>query len=75
MRQRPARESEASDQPGDEPLATPEQVAAYVADLTASLALMARREGLEHLCHLLEMARLEARSAAGQGDGLDPPVT
>jgi hypothetical protein len=74
MALRPGRERTAVDQPREALPAMPEQVAAYVADLTANLAQMARREGLEHLCHLLEMARLEARSAAGHKDGLDPPV-
>ncbi len=38
-------------------------VASYVATLSADLAAMARRQGLETLGYLLEMARLEAESA------------
>jgi hypothetical protein len=39
-------------------------VARYVASLTADLALMSRRTGLQTLSYLLEMARLEAESAS-----------
>ena len=38
-------------------------VATYVATLSADLAAMARRTGLETLGYLLEMARLEAENA------------
>jgi hypothetical protein len=38
-------------------------VASYVATISADLAAMARRQGLETLGYLLEMARLEAESA------------
>lgn len=38
-------------------------VAAYVASITADLAALARRNGLDTLGCLLEMARLEAESA------------
>ena len=38
-------------------------VASYLASMTAELAVMARRDGLDTLGHLLEMARLEAESA------------
>ena len=41
-----------------------DQVAAYVADLTGELALVARRHGLDTLAYLLDMARLEAESTA-----------
>ena len=41
-----------------------QQVAAYVADLTCELALVARRNGLDALSYLLDMARMEAESAA-----------
>lgn len=37
-------------------------VASYVASLSADLATMARRTGLDTLGYLLEMARLEAES-------------
>ena len=52
----------------DQPQGGPEearQVAAYVADLTADLARIARRNRLEALGYLLDMARLEAEHAAG----------
>jgi hypothetical protein len=48
-----------------------QQAAAYVADLTADLARMARNHGLEALGYLLDMARLEARSIAGPFDKND----
>ena len=38
-------------------------VASYVASISADLATMARRNGLDALGYLLEMARLEAESA------------
>jgi hypothetical protein len=44
-------------------------VASYVATLSADLAAMARRQGLETLGYLLEMARLEAESANRIGNG------
>jgi len=44
-------------------------VAAYVATLSADLAAMARRQGLDTLGYLLEMARLEAESANRPGNG------
>ncbi len=39
-------------------------VASYVATLSAELAMMARRTGLESLGYLLEMVRLEAEDIA-----------
>jgi hypothetical protein len=39
-------------------------VAVYVASMSADLATMARRTGLETLSYLLEMVRLEAESVA-----------
>lgn len=39
-------------------------VASYVATLSADLAVMARHNGLDALGYILEMARLEAESAA-----------
>jgi len=44
-------------------------VASYVATMTADLAAMARRQGLETLGYLLEMARLEAESANRPSNG------
>ena len=41
-------------------------VASYVATLSADLAAMARRTGLDTLGYLLEMVRLEAESASRQ---------
>ena len=49
----------------------PQEIAAYVADLTSDLARMARRHGLDVLGYLLDMARLEARSAAGEFEPKD----
>jgi hypothetical protein len=42
-------------------------VASYVATLSADLAVMARRSGLETLGYLLEMVRLEAENASRPG--------
>jgi hypothetical protein len=50
------------EEPAD-PIAT----AAYVAELTGNLAYMARREGLETLSFILEMAKLEAENCARGG--------
>jgi len=48
-------------------------VASYVATLSADLAAMARRQGLETLGYLLEMARLEAESTNRPNDGPNGP--
>ncbi len=48
-------------EPGD-PIAT----AAYAAELCADLARMARRDGLDTLAYILDMARLEAQTLAQQ---------
>ncbi len=40
-----------------------EEAAAYVADLTSDLALIARRHGLDTLGYLLDMAHLEAENS------------
>jgi len=45
------------------------EVASYVATLSADLATMARRTGLETLGYLLEMVRLEAESTSRQANG------
>ena len=44
-------------------------VASYVATMSADLAVMARRTGLDTLGYLLEMVRLEAESATRQDHG------
>ena len=44
-------------------------VASYVASMTADLASMSRRSGLETLSYLLEMVRLEAESTSSQSNG------
>lgn len=41
-----------------------EAFAAYAADITGELTVLARRFGLDVLAYLLEMAHLEAKSAA-----------
>jgi hypothetical protein len=41
-------------------------VANYVATMSADLATMARRTGLDTLSYLLEMVRLEAESVNGR---------
>jgi hypothetical protein len=47
--------------PDDE---TPESAAHYIAALSAELARIAKRNGLETLSYLLEMAQFEADQAA-----------
>ena len=42
-------------------------VASYVATITADLATMSRRTGLDTLGYLLEMVRLEAESSSHNG--------
>jgi hypothetical protein len=44
-------------------------VASYVASMSADLATMSKRTGLETLSFLLEMVRLEAESAGSQSNG------
>lgn len=44
-------------------------VASYVATLSADLAVMARRTGLDTLGYLLEMVRLEAESTSRHSNG------
>ena len=44
-------------------------VASYVATLSADLAVMARRTGLDTLGYLLEMVRLEAESISRHSNG------
>jgi len=39
---------------------TPDSAAQYIATLTQELALIARRNGLDTLSYILEMARIEA---------------
>jgi hypothetical protein len=41
--------------------------ASYIAELSKSLAAMARNHRLDTLAFILEMAQLEAEDAAGQG--------
>jgi hypothetical protein len=46
----------------------PEDVAAYIADMTDELAKMAANAGLETICYLLTLARLEAETSARSED-------
>ena len=46
-----------------------EAAASYVAALTADLAAIARRQRLDTLAYLLEMARLEAEGVRSTGGG------
>ncbi|MGA2895626.1 MAG: hypothetical protein ABSE22_22425 [Xanthobacteraceae bacterium] len=43
---------------------TPDSVATYIASVTDELAKLARRNGLDTLGYILEMARLEADQIA-----------
>ena len=45
------------------------EAAAYIADLAANLALMARGHGMATLGYLLDMARVEAEYLAEGDDG------
>ena len=57
--------------PESGPRASPTEAALYIGDLCGELALLARRSGLDMLAYLLEMARLEAETAARRtGRGL-----
>ncbi len=47
----------------------PAAVASYVAAMSAELSMLAHRHGFEALGFLLEMARLEAESAAHRLNG------
>jgi len=49
------------------------EAAAYLANLSGELALMARRYGLNTLGYLLEMAKLEAENATRLDGGDDRP--
>ena len=46
-----------------------EAAAAYVAELSADLAMLARRHGFDALSYILDMARLEAENATRHGNG------
>lgn len=50
------------------------EAAAYVAELAADLARIARQHRLDALGYLLDMARLEAQHAAGGPNGTDPKL-
>ncbi len=43
-------------------------VASYIAEMTDELAKMAANSGLETVCYLLTLARLEAETVAQQAD-------
>ena len=48
----------------DDELASRKEVAAYIAELTGDLAVLARRSGHETLAYLLDIARLEAENVS-----------
>jgi hypothetical protein len=50
---------------------TPGTVALYVASITEELAQMAKRQGLDSLGYILDMARLEAAQISKGVDGQD----
>ena len=54
---------------GDPPEGDSQAAAAYIADLTGSLAAIARRHGLDTLGYILEMAREEADNTCRSGNG------
>lgn len=60
-----------TEQDGERTKAQPEEVAAYIALLTADMVRMARAHKLQELAYLLDMARLEAaqRSPGGHSGG------
>lgn len=49
-----------------------DEVAAYLAELTGELALVARRHGFDALAYLLDMAQLEAESVTRRPRSPDP---
>ena len=49
---------------GPDSIGDREAAAAYVAELSRDLAVIARSHGLDDLGYILEMARLEAENAA-----------
>lgn len=51
--------------------ADPVDIASYIADMTDELAKMAANSGLETICYLLTLARLEAETLAGDGEEAD----
>lgn len=51
--------------------ADPAEVALYIAELTDELAKLAANAGLETICYLLTLARLEAETTS-RGGGLAP---
>lgn len=51
-----------------------EEVADYVASMSDDLSRLSRRSGLTVLAYLLDMARLEAESAARTGGGEADPA-
>ena len=52
------------DSDGGNGIETPDSAASYIATLTQELAKMARRNGLDVLGYILEMAWMEADQAA-----------
>jgi len=55
-----------ANQPTSSDLSSRTAVASYVASMTADLATMTRRTGLETLSYLLEMVRLEAENTKSE---------
>ncbi len=47
--------------------ARPEEVAAYIAVMTAEMVRLARKHNLEALGYLLDVARMEALEQSGKG--------
>ena len=62
-----------ANQPTSSDLSSRTAVASYVASMTADLATMTRRTGLETLSYLLEMVRLEAESTRSQSSNVNEP--
>jgi hypothetical protein len=58
-----------ANQPTSGELASRTAVASYVASMSADLAAMSRKTGLETLGYLLEMVRLEAESTSRRTNG------
>ncbi len=49
----------------------PAETAGYIAEMTDELAKMAANSGLETICYLLTLVRLEAETLAGADDDAD----
>lgn len=50
---------------------SPTEIADYVADMTAELARLTRKSGLDLIAYLLEIVHLEAKTTSRKGQTID----